>query len=159
FANAERQALLWLERQPPPALSESAASPRDVVPVFVPVNDNVAPDKVPSGGFSAGQLAEGIKVLPERRSRQQRAFPSVTPVGRPIYFIWSRARPEEVEAHRPALTRLAANVTYLGHSSSLVRVSVCDQPPPPTLEPAETGDEVLRVPTPGRLEELEAAYG
>jgi CRISPR-associated protein Csb2 len=158
FADDARQALLWLERQAPPALSESAAFPRDVVPVFVPVNDNTAPDRPPRAGFSAGQIAEGIKVFPERRSRQQRAFPSVTPTNRIVYFIWSRAQSEEVEAHRPALAQLAANVTYLGHSSSLVRVALCDQPPPPTLEPAETGEQVLRVPTPGRLEELEATY-
>jgi CRISPR-associated protein Csb2 len=159
LAGGERKALLWLEQQRPPALHESDASARAVVPIFVPVNDNSAPDKVPANGFSAGQTAEGIKVLPERRSRQQRTFPSVTPANPMVYFIWSRTRPEEVEAHRQALAHLAANVTYLGHSSSLVRVALCDQPPPPTLEPAETGEDVLRVPTPGRLEELEAMYG
>jgi CRISPR-associated protein Csb2 len=158
FGEDERQALLWLERQHPPGLSESDAYPRDVVPVFVPVNDAAAPDRVPVKGFSAGQIAEGVGVIPERRSRQQRAFPSVTPKNRTVHFIWSQAVQEEVERHRPALIRLAANVTYLGHSSSLVRLAVCDEPPPATLEPAEVGDKVLRVPTPGRLEELEATY-
>src|SRR5438874_1484024 len=75
----ERAALEWLEQQPPPALAVSAARPRDVVPVFVPVNDNAAPDKEPAKGFSAAQVVEGMKVFPERRSRQQRVFPSVTP--------------------------------------------------------------------------------
>jgi CRISPR-associated protein Csb2 len=158
FGEDERQALLWLERQRPPALSESDACPRDVVPVFVPVNDAAAPDKVPAKGFSAGQIAEGVGVMPERRSRQQRAFPSVTPCDRIVHFIWTHAAPEEVARHRPALVRLAANVTYLGHSSSLVRVAVCEEPPQATLEPAEVGDEVLRVPTQGRLEDLEATY-
>lgn len=158
FSENERKALLWLERQRPPSLSHSDAYSRDVVPVFVPVNDTTAPDKVPAKGFSVGQIAEGIGVLPERRSRQQRAFPSMTPKERTVYFIWSQAASEEVERHRSALMRLAANVTYLGHSSSLVRVAMCGNPPAATLEPAEVGDEVLRVPTPGRLEELEAAY-
>jgi CRISPR-associated protein Csb2 len=158
FGEDERQALLWLERQRPPALSNSDAHPRDVVPVFVPVNYTTAPDKVPAKGFSKGQIAEGIGVMPDRRSRQQRAFPSVTPQNRIVYFIWPQAAPEETKRHRTALVRLAANTTYLGHSSSLVRVAVCDNPPQATLEPAEIGDEVLRVPTVGRLEELEAAY-
>jgi CRISPR-associated protein Csb2 len=96
--------------------------------------------------------------MPERRSRQQRAFPSVTPKKPTVYFIWSTADQEEFDRHRPALCRLAANVTCLGHSSSLVRVAICDQPPAPTLVPALVGDEVLRVPTPGRLEELEATF-
>jgi CRISPR-associated protein Csb2 len=158
FGESERQALLWLERQRPPALSYSDAYLRDVVPVFVPVNDTTAPDKVPAKGFSIGQIAEGIRVMPERRSRQQRAFPSATPQDRIVHFIWSHAAAEEVTRHRPALMRLAANVTYLGHSSSLVRVAVCDEPPRATLEPAEVGNEVLRIPTPGRLEELESTY-
>src|SRR6266540_110108 len=83
FGKAEREALLWLERQSPPSLSVHDATARDVVPVFVPVNDSAAPEKIPTKGFSAGQLSEGIKVLPDRRARQQRAFPSVT-IAQPI---------------------------------------------------------------------------
>lgn len=37
--DAEREALQWLEGQPPPALAASAADPRKVVSFFVPVND------------------------------------------------------------------------------------------------------------------------
>ena len=37
--DAEREALEWLEGQPPPALAASAADPRKVVSFFVPVND------------------------------------------------------------------------------------------------------------------------
>lgn len=158
FGEAEREALLWLERQPPPSLSVGEATARDVVPIFVPVNDNACPDNVPTKGFSAGQISEGIKVLPDRRSRQQRALPSVTLAQPAVHFIWSPPVANEAEQHLTALTRLASHVTYLGHSSSLVRVSVCQQPPPPTLVPTEPGEEVLRVPTQGRLAELEAMY-
>src|SRR5207253_1196650 len=49
---AERAALLWLEGLKPPELSASEASERDVLDVFIPVNDNFGPDKVPKGGFS-----------------------------------------------------------------------------------------------------------
>lgn len=37
--DAEREALEWLEGQPPPALTASSADPRKVVSFFVPVND------------------------------------------------------------------------------------------------------------------------
>jgi CRISPR-associated protein Csb2 len=82
----------------------------------------------------------------------------VTLVQSVIHFIWSPPVAEEEEQHRTALARLAGHVTYLGHSSSLVRISFCQKPPPPTLVPAKTGEEVLRVPTQGRLAELEATY-
>lgn len=36
---AEREALLWLERQGPPAVTASEAAVREIVTVFVPVND------------------------------------------------------------------------------------------------------------------------
>ncbi|MBI3408164.1 MAG: type I-U CRISPR-associated protein Cas5/Cas6 [Planctomycetes bacterium] len=158
LGEAEREALFWLERQPPPSLSVGEATARDVVRVFVPVNDTSAPDKVPPKGFSATQISEGIKVLPDRRSRQQRAFPSVTLAHPVVHFIWAASVPEEVNQHYQALDRLARHVTYLGHSSSLVRISVCHEPPPPTLVPTEAGEEVLRVPTQGRLVELEETY-
>jgi CRISPR-associated protein Csb2 len=156
--DAERDALLWLERQQPPALSVTAAFERDILPVFVPVNDPSVPDKVPASGFSYRQIKEGLTVLGERRSRKERTFPSVVPDRPIVYFIWQDANPQEVERHRAALVRLAGNVTCLGHSSSPVRVAICDQPPPATWEPAESGEDVLRVPTPGRLVDLELAY-
>lgn len=153
-----RAALEWLERQSPPSLTVAEADQRSVVPIFVPVNDNAVPDKIPAKGFTASQIAEGIKVLPERRSRQQRAIPSVSLRSPLVHFHWPTVNSHEFAAHRPAFERLAAHVTYLGHSSSLVRVAVCDFPPEPTLVPADDGDVMLRVPTPGRLSELIDAY-
>src|SRR4029450_11309820 len=47
---AEREALLWLERQPPPSLRASAGRARTTVTVFVPVNDsNESEDASPLG--------------------------------------------------------------------------------------------------------------
>lgn len=153
---AGRQALLWLEQQPPPSLCYSMAQPRDVVPVYVPVNDSVAPEPRGGKGFSAGQIADGVKVLPERRSRQARTFPSVTPDEPRVWFVWPHADPQ---GHRIALERLAESLTYLGHSSSLAKASFCDSlQAQATLEPSEAGSVMLRVPAAGRLEELEAAY-
>lgn len=152
---AGRSALLWLERQNPPAISVSAATHRDVLPVFVPVNDKNeqckidAKKKVKFHPAINGEIAI-------RRGRQERAFPSVTPARATLHFVWTLAA--GIEPHLPALARLAACVTYLGHSSSLVRVSVADAPGEITYVPAENGDKVFRVPAPGRLRELEQAF-
>ncbi len=85
---AEWDALRWLEVQAPPSLSFTEASPRDVMTVFVPVNDNTGPENVPKKGFSYSVVADKIRVLPERRSKQPRSFPSVTPVQPFVVFIW-----------------------------------------------------------------------
>jgi CRISPR-associated protein Csb2 len=155
---AERAALLWLETQPPPAVSASTASRREVLTTYVPVNDSAGPSAVPRKGFTPQLIAEKIRVLPERRSRQPRTFPSVTPAKPRVVFTWPDAGPAEVARHRVALERMAATVTYLGHSSSLVRVASTDDLPPPKLLPSDEGTRVLRVPTPGRLDELLAAH-
>jgi CRISPR-associated protein Csb2 len=60
--------------------------------------------------------------------------------------------------HAAALQQLASHVTYLGHSSSLVRVSTTLYPPNATFCPSEAGGFVFRVPTKGRLKQLEEAF-
>jgi CRISPR-associated protein Csb2 len=137
----ERAALEWLEALPPPDLTASAAARRDVRTYYVPANDPA-----------------GIEILPERRARSDRTFPSVTPEIPVVVFTWREADPGSVALHRPALERLAASVTYLGHSSSLVRVALRDDPPAATFRPSDRGTLVLRVATPGRLAELRADH-
>lgn len=86
--------------------------------------------------------------------RQRRYFPSVTPETPRVSFVWRDEPPAELVT---ALDRLAARVSRLGHSASLVSVRVDDAPAPPTLLPAESGD-MLRVPGPGQLAALRAAF-
>ncbi|MEQ1506140.1 MAG: type I-U CRISPR-associated protein Csb2, partial [Myxococcota bacterium] len=198
----EREALAWLAAQDPPSIAASAASARDVVPVFVPVNDTtvltgidgalarvveaeealalaaadgpkatakaekalakahdqhrdrclaaVAPGKVTSDGkkFALGHL-------PERRNRQPRTFPSVTPVEPVVHVVWPVSPPD---AHRAALRRLARRVSRIGHSSSLVACDVVDDAPAPTWVPDPTGERVLRTVQGGQLERLDRAF-
>lgn len=155
-----RDALEWLERQPFPALAVGDAGRREVIPVFVPVNDaaapDVKPDKLPTA--SAGQIGDAVAVLPEKRGRQPRFFPTVIPDEPVVTFIWPDATPDDVARHRAALETLAGYVTYLGHSSSLVRVAVVDDAPEATLRPDPNGPVVLRVPAKGRLHDLVSHY-
>jgi CRISPR-associated protein Csb2 len=94
-------------------------------------------------------------LLPERRVRQERTFPTIVP-GRPTFaFIWPDSRPAE---HLTALRRLSDRVTRLGHSSSLVRCTIVERALAPTLVPQSAGEYVLRVVGPGQLDRLEDAY-
>jgi len=195
----ERDALLWLERQPAPEIHGTGARPREVVDVFVPVNDpsvlgdvwseanevdeartRAAAGKDDAGARKALDRAEvklaariakaiapiegklpaetrklGTSLLPERRGRQARTFPSVAPDEPRVTLIWPEA--DASEAVRRALDQLAARVVRLGHSSSLVsiRVLATDQVSRrPYRIPDPDGTEVLRGVEVGQLDRL-----
>jgi CRISPR-associated protein Csb2 len=72
-----------------------------------------------------------------------------------VRYIWPNA--DGIETHRSALARLVAEVTYLGHSHSLVRVAIVDN----GVGPAKRDDEwigegyvALRLPHKNRLRHL-----
>ena len=140
-----RTALMWLENLGAPRISASKAWERGSVTTYVPTNEE-AHDSVPS-----------LRNL----SKQGRSFPSVTLENPVVHFIWSlknEKEQEEFHCHEEALRDIASRVTYLGHSASLVSVSLSTSPPAATYEPDEGGDIALRVATRGRLEELELSY-
>lgn len=104
---------------------------------------------------SKQDLKRAVALLPERRNRQERTFPTVVP-GRPSFaFLWPEAEPGE---HVGALRRLCDRVTRLGHSSSLVRCVIVERSIEPTLVPHESGEYTLRVVGRGQLERLEKEY-
>lgn len=138
----EEAALRWLEQQSCPAIAASGWDERPVRTVFVPPNDSRVTD---------------LAILPERRRRQARTFPSVTPHHPRVHLIWADAD-VPADIYRP-LQRMAARLSYLGHSSSLVSVRLIDQPPTPTLVPVrDAGSLTLRVSAIGELDALEHAY-
>ncbi len=97
-------------------------------------------------------------LLPERRLRQPRTFPSVKPHSPSFVFAWPDARP--TDAQRSHLDLLASQVVRLGHSSCLVSLRVVDTSPEPTWVPNdEAGDahavsETLRIVAPGQMDRL-----
>ncbi len=152
-AEDERHALEWLERSGAPDLAFSEASSRDAVTHFVPVNDTALPSDRTAPASAA---AAAVTLLPERRNRQARHFPSVTPENPVVHLSWAVEPPAEV---RFALDRLAARVVRIGHSSSLVACVWKSEAPEPNLIPDTAGDHVLRVPGEGQLASLEEEYG
>lgn len=161
----ERSALEWLETLDPDALTVLApkAFPRDVAVVYVPPNDaktsGKSLNKVPKN------LADTLTVIPElRKNRQPRSFPAVLPAAEHplVRYVWRLNEQEEQEfaVHRLHLVRLAKEVTYLGHSHSLVRVALTD-----SLEGSKSGNLdwsatpiTLRFPHRGRLRYLREQY-
>lgn len=154
----EREALLWLEGQPPPSLDADLfvtdhLGRRRVLDVFVPVNDVVMTFKKAKGVEklnASDPLSTGIP-----RTKQARAFPTAVPARSRFAFVWPESIPE---ALRTALDHLCARVTRLGHSSSLVRCAIVDRPITPTLIPNEDGDVVLRTFGPNQLARLETEF-
>ena len=149
----EGAALRWLQGLPPPAIAASDAAYRAVVTGFVPVNDD-------GGGRTNNPRTridklrnKGLARLPEHRLRKPRRFPVAIPRDPVVRMIW---RETALNSHRAALERLAAKVTHVGHSASLVQAWVerdCDSAA--DWEPTE-GIAVhrLRVPSPGSLDRL-----
>ncbi len=140
---AAEQALRWLESQATPSLAAGECQTRQAVRHYVPVNDDRPP-------------AQRRQLLPESRSRRPRQFATATLDNPTAHIIWPNADPAE---HLPALQRLAASVTSVGHSSSLAQAWVDDNPPPANWRPAAgPGGYRMRVPYGGRLDDLATAY-
>ena len=155
--SAEGAALRWIESLSPPAIAASDAVSRTVVTSYVPVNDTRV-KKTSTASTDLEKLkSNGLGMLPEHRLRQPRSFPVAIPHDPKVYLIWPEA---EMGVHRAALERLVAKVTHVGHSASFVRVWVVDRcEVAPTWQPVEgLARHRLRVPVPGRLDQLARDY-
>ena len=141
--DAGARALRWLEAQAAPSLAAGECQPRQSVRHYVPVNDDLP-------------RAQRGRLLPECRSRQGRQFATAT-LDHPVaHLIWPDADPSE---HLPALQNLAAGVTNVGHSSSLVQAYLDAAPPPANWQPVDgPGGYLMRVPYAGRFDDLVDAY-
>jgi CRISPR-associated protein Csb2 len=131
-ADNEREALEWLERQPPPQIVAAAAAARPAPISFVPPNDKLQK----TGGASW-------------RSRQPRRFPAALPDERFVRLIW----PEALDAPVDALDAISRDLAYVGHSASLTRCTFRWE----TTTPASASPARRRIYA-GRLKELEAAF-
>ena len=145
----EREALEWLEAQPPPSIVVPEGTPRKVLTHFVPVNDQ---------NFDSKKLKnDETRLVPsflDDRPKQGRKFPSITPEKPRVTYLWGTAPSPEIAE---ALDGLTERVTRIGHSSSLVSCRLASDPPPPNRIPNETG-EPLRCIREGQLAALEKLH-
>ncbi len=161
----ERKALEWLEALDMNALTISAPKgrPRDVVSVYVPPND--AKTRGTVGSTPPKKISEAIRVVPDfRKNRQPRSFPAVTlPMNNAsmVRYVWhlNDQKEQEFIGHRTAIARLAREITYLGHSHSLVRAALITSGDA-AIDTSwiETGPVAMRFPYEGRLNELAESY-
>jgi CRISPR-associated protein Csb2 len=147
-AGACEEALRWLECLDPPhiraSLDRHVSERTWPLKYWVPINDEVA-DKLRSAP------------LVEQRKRQERFFPTAVPESPIVVFSWPWVEPPQVVVR--AIERLAHGVPYLGHSSSLVRITCrTTEAEPATLVPSAGGRLRLRVAGPGRLARLDAVH-
>jgi len=106
-----------------------------------------------AGFLTGGKLSEtSLSVLPERRTKQARHFPSVAPDDSRFVMTWPDAAP--LGPHLAALDRLLARVHRMGHSHSLVFVRRLTDPPESNWVPHVDGDMALRWVGPGQREAL-----
>jgi len=142
--NAEREALLWLEKQPPPKIHAPDAWPPDeVVMQYVPVNDKAGPSKAL------------IHSLPLARDRQPRVFARAALADDKVFLHWPDAVPES--NIREAMAKLCAKVTRIGHSISLVQMWLPDSIPNGLrcyVPDQVHGTHQFRVPREGTLSEV-----
>lgn len=123
---AEGDALRWLETLGDPELvlpHSDDVYERTHVTAYVPVNDSAAPYAQPDKKKKA-KIYPHLGSVAIGRNRQARTFPRAWVGHAPCYLVWAKAN--GIEMHRPALDRLCAKVTRIGHSSSLVRMWVAD---------------------------------
>lgn len=98
--------------------------------------------------------ASAVAMLPEKRGKQGRFYPSVTPDDPRVSFRWDASIPDEVAE---ALDRLLRRVTRLGHASSLVSCRLTADASEATFEVGNGRDSVRGVRR-GQLAELERRF-
>jgi CRISPR-associated protein Csb2 len=87
-------------------------------------------------------VKRALSVLPAAAERKQaRTFPSVCPYDSIVHMAWDAVPTSAVWR---ALDGLAARVTRLGHSASLVRLAWVETPRAPTWIPDPHGEHTLR---------------
>lgn len=98
--------------------------------------------------------ASAESVLPDRRSKQERHFPSVTPNEARVTYSWKEVAPESI---RKVLDQLLQRVTRIGHPASLVACRATHSTPEASWVPGK-GSEHFRSVRSGQLAELERRH-
>lgn len=139
---ADRPALAWIEQQAPPHVDCGAAVALQWGAegcAFVPTNY---------------PIKTATDALPEFRNKQARQFPMAVPEG-PVSYVWPVDPPPAVFE---SLHRTVARVTHLGRSDSLAMLALEPGSVPCRWVTQEHGNHPMRVPRPGRLNQLDIAF-
>jgi CRISPR-associated protein Csb2 len=138
----DRPALAWIEQQAPPDVDCGGA----VTLLWGADGCTFVPTNYP--------IKTAADALPEFRNKQARQFPMAVPDG-PVCYVWHAEPPPPVW---DSLRRTAARVTHLGRSDSLAMLSLETGVAPCRWRTQDTGALAMRVPRPGRLQQLDQAF-
>lgn len=138
----DRPALAWIEQQTPPDVDCGNA----VALLWGADGCAYVPTNYP--------IKNAADALPDHRGKQPRQFPMAVPEG-PVCYVWHADPPPPVW---DSLRRTVARVTHLGRSDSLVMLSLQTGFAPCRWSPQDRGTLALRVPRPGRLQQLDQAF-
>lgn len=107
-----------------------------------------------SGSHKKTEIAAAAELFPDQRKKQGRTYPTVRPAHPTVTYWWRHSSPSR---HRLGLDELLARVVRLGHSSTLVSVTLVDEQPTggDWWQPDENGGLGLRSVRPGLLDLLE----
>lgn len=148
----ERKALEWLEQQEPPTVQASKYFPRSVLDVYVPPNDAEAPRRSLNWEDMSQRMQDRyLEVMPSR-GRKPRKFPVACPDDPVMALVWPNC--PEIEMLE-MLNEIARDLSYLGHSASLVCCRFSRESSAPL---SYQGQRALRRIYPGRLRELMRAH-
>jgi len=138
----DRPALAWIEQQAPPDVDCGGAVSLQWGAdgcTFVPTNY---------------PIKSASDALPEFRNKQARQFPTAVPDG-PVRYVWHADPPSPVFE---SLRRTVGRVTHLGRSDSLAMLALESGTAPCRWTAQDTGAIAMRVPRPGRLQQLDQAF-
>jgi len=146
----EKQATLkWFETLSLPSIAAPRAELNESPIFYVPPGDSTG-----RKGLRGQEVYEhGV-----HRWRQPRHFPCAIILNEPtVYYGWNSDPESSILA---ALEEIVADVTHVGTSHSMVTMSahIGKMPKKPTLIPDQRGTKFFRVPTAGRLDELDVVY-
>lgn len=146
----EQRALEWLEYQEPPNISAPHATCRRTVSHYVPVNDTtiITSSKNEGAAIISAEKAgntnprNALELFPEKRKKQKRFYPSVTPHSARVTYVWRQAPQDDV---MKTLDNILNRVTRLGHSSSLVSCRVSADPPVTNYILSKFGESIRAI--------------
>jgi len=147
ITESKRKALKWLESQPPPVIASPDADLSPAYTAYVPPGDIQGR----KGKRGQEEYEHGI-----HRWRQPRYFPSAFIMGEPVvYYNWKEDPEDDLLA---VFDEITSGVTHVGtsHSMAIITSFPGEMMQCPTLSPDPDGKSFIRVPTLGRLEELDS---
>ena len=105
-------------------------------------------------GVGKTNPSTALSMFPEKRNRQERFFPSVTPHTPRVTYIWDNEPSSELAK---SLDNILERVVRLGHSSSLVSCRITYNTPSADYIPSIGGENIRSV-RKGQLAALEKMY-